>query len=146
MTANRDREHPYLGPLRYNAELNWWEGALPTAAVAIKVYLSLDECSDEEALLSTAEAVCRALASWRQRVEDFAVRELLPLKNESWLEEGEPEITPEEFRNRMSLESISFYPDGAFEFLHDDGELFWGHSIQVCGTVEEGPTDADIPG
>jgi hypothetical protein len=30
--------------------------------------------------------------------------------------------------------------------MHDDGDLFWGHSIQVTGTLDEGPTDADISG
>ena len=88
----------------------------------------------------------RELTSWRARIEDFAIGELLPLKNESWREEGEPEGTPDEFRSRMSLESIAFHPDGVFEFLHHDGDLFQGHSIQVSGNVEDRPTDADIPG
>lgn len=145
MSASGDRTHPYLGSLRYDADLNWWQGTVPTAGT-VKVYLSLDECVDEKALLSMAEVVCRDLSSWRKKVEDFAVRELLALKNETWLEEGEAEVSPDEFRRRMTLESIAFYPDGAFEFTHGDGELFWGHSIQTSGTVADGPTDADIPG
>ena len=46
----------------------------------------------------------------------------------------------------MTLESIVFGPGGSFEFYHNDGDLFAGHCILVRGSVEEGPTDADIPG
>jgi hypothetical protein len=143
--GSRDQEHPYFGRLAYNAELNWWEGALPTEPTA-KVYFSLDKCEDEKALLDMGEKVCRNLPVWRKRVEDFAVEKLRPLKNGSWLQEGEDEVTAEQFKRRMSLESVSFYPSGEFEFMYTDGDLFWGHWIQVTGTISEGPTHADIPG
>ena len=73
-----------------------------------------------------------------------AVHALLPLKNESWLGEDESTITAVQFR--MTLDSIIVHPDGSFEFWHTDGDLFWGHSIQVTSSLSEGPTDADIPG
>jgi hypothetical protein len=141
-----DRAHPYLGRLRYDDSLGWWEGSIVRNGSPVTLYLSLDDCEDEEALLATAEAVCRDLASWCERIEEFAVRELLPLKNESWRDEGESEVGADEFRRRMSLQSIALYPSGNIEFLHGDGGLFAGHSIQVSGTIEDGPTDADIPG
>jgi hypothetical protein len=34
-------------------------------------------------------------------------------------------------------------PDGAFEFWHNDGDLFWGHSILIVGSLEEGLTDGE---
>jgi hypothetical protein len=46
----------------------------------------------------------------------------------------------------MRLKSVTVYPDGSFDFWHDDGDLFWGHSIQVSGDLLDGPTHADIPG
>ena len=46
----------------------------------------------------------------------------------------------------MRLTSINTYPEGGFEFWHDDGDLFWGHYIQVSGSLDEGLTSADIPG
>jgi hypothetical protein len=71
---------------------------------------------------------------------------LLNLKNDNWLDDGEDEVTAEQFIEAMRLESIAVYPDGSFVFWHQDGDLFWGHSIQICGSLSEGLTDADIPG
>jgi len=31
----------------------------------------------------------------------------------------------------MELQSISILPNGSFVFWHKDGDLFWGHSIEV---------------
>ncbi len=80
------------------------------------------------------------------RPQDYAVAELLPLKNESWLDEDEKPITPEQFRSRMSLESLVFYPDGDVTFYHRDGDLFWGHCIQIGMNNRGDFHDADIPG
>ncbi len=30
--------------------------------------------------------------------------------------------------------------------MHEDGGMFGGHAINVSGNLQEGPTDADIPG
>lgn len=74
------------------------------------------------------------------------MQELLTLKNESWLEPGERKVSPMEFASRISLEAVSLYPDGSFVFWYDDGDLFWGHSIRVCGSADEGLTDTDVAG
>lgn len=50
------------------------------------------------------------------------------------------------FVGRMRLESISVDKEGNFDFWHDDGGLFFGHSIVVRGSLGEGCVDADIPG
>ena len=46
----------------------------------------------------------------------------------------------------MTIESVTVYSDGEFEFWHSDGDLFWGHSIQVSGNLSDGLTDIDTPG
>jgi hypothetical protein len=74
------------------------------------------------------------------------VEKLLPLKNDSWLGENERELTPADFKKKMKLQSINVAGDGSFEFWHDDGDLFWGHSIQIRGKLKDGLVDADIPG
>lgn len=70
----------------------------------------------------------------------------MKLKNENWLEENEELVTAELFKKRMRLEKIAVYPNGEFEFWYDDGGLFWGHTILISGNLNEGPTNADIPG
>ena len=74
------------------------------------------------------------------------MQELLPLKNENWLDEGEAELSADQFKSRMTLESVTVEPGGSFDFWHNDGDLFCGHSIQISGSLSEGPTRADIPG
>jgi hypothetical protein len=96
--------------------------------------------------LEIAHAVWKDQAKWKERVDGYAVKKLLSLKNGGWLEDGEKPLTAEQFKKRMKLESISFYDGGSFAFWHDDGELFWGHSIQVSADLKRGPYDADIPG
>jgi hypothetical protein len=99
-----------------------------------------------QAALRTAHSLWQEQELWHQRVGDYAVLRLLRLKNESWLEEDEDEFTPEEFKARMILDSITVRPDGSFEFWHRDGDMFWGHYIHISGSLSKGLTGADTPG
>jgi hypothetical protein len=72
--------------------------------------------------------------------------ELLPLKNESWLDEGEVEVSANEFKPKVKFESVTVIPDGSFDFWPLDSHLFRGHSIQVSSNPSVGSTHADIPG
>jgi len=46
----------------------------------------------------------------------------------------------------VSLSSITVHPQGTFEFWYDDGDLFWGHSIMISGSIEKGLREAGIHG
>ena len=46
----------------------------------------------------------------------------------------------------MELDCISINEGGAFTFWHRDGNMFWGHSIEVRSDLSNGPTGADIVG
>jgi len=135
-----------FGTLLLDRHLEWWEGKAAWMGDTIRIALAASDQRELNAALATAGALWDDQAGWSERIQAFAARELLELKNESWLEEGEAPVPEAEFRGRMRLESVTVYPDGDFTFLHDDGELFWGHGIQVSGTLTEGPTDADIAG
>ena len=99
-----------------------------------------------EDAIKTAETLWADEAGWKQRADDYAVEKLLPLKNASWLEDNDVEVTSNEFKARMKLVSITVEGKGRFTFWHEDGDLFWGHSIEIRGTLEVGLIDADIPG
>ena len=71
---------------------------------------------------------------------------LLPLKNDDWLDEDEDEVLPDQFKERMKLNSITVRPDGRFEFWHGDDDMFWGHAIHISGNLSKGLTGADTPG
>jgi hypothetical protein len=47
----------------------------------------LDESGKLDAAMEVARALWKGQKEWARRIEDYAVQELLPLKNESWLVE-----------------------------------------------------------
>lgn len=128
----------------YEAEVDWLEG---------KVRLDFDQGPAEEmkAAQETAKALLADAAGWDARVRAYAAQELLALANQ-WAadggeEDGEPEeLTAETFMARMEPDAIQVDGDGGFEFWFNDGEMFWGHSIRVSGSLTDGPTDAQMEG
>lgn len=99
-----------------------------------------------EKALKTAETLFADQAGWRQRIENYAVKKLLELKNGTWLDDGEPQLTRSQFVSRMTLTSINILSGGNFEFWYNDGDLFAGHLIMVSGNVSGEMTDAGIHG
>ena len=79
-------------------------------------------------------------------ITDKIIKNLLPLKNEDWLDENEPKISEREFINRIKLFSIMFFDDLSSVLEFDDGNLFWKHIIVVHLDKENKITYADIEG
>jgi len=135
-----------FGDLTLDRSVGQFEGEAIWNGKTIQIVFPVkDERPDKDAL-RTAESLWSDQARWKARLEDFAVKQLLQLKNKTWLEEGESELTAAEFVARMTLTSISIESDGEFSFWYDDGDLFWGHVIMVSGDMKDGPTDAGIHG
>jgi hypothetical protein len=139
-------EHPFFGTVTLNRALNWYEAALPWNSRITRLYLSREGCEKEQELFEIARRLWDQQKRWDKRIRDYAVEKLLGLKNDLWLGEDEKEFTPARFKARMTVESITVYPDGSFEFTYDDGNLFWGHVIQVSGMISGGLTHAGIAG
>jgi hypothetical protein len=135
-----------FGDLTLDRSINWFEGKVKWNGESIRINIHTDETQDISAGLKVAEKLWDDQRAWKEKVDAYAVQELLPLKNESWLDDDESPLNASQFKSRMTLQSISIHPDGEFEFWHDDGDLFWGHSIQISGSLDEGLTQADIPG
>ena len=139
-------EDPLLGTFTLDRRIDWFSGNVVWCGNPVSLNLSATEAVEINDALKTARALCRSQSAWNWRIREYAVQELLPLKNDVWLDDNEKKLTASRFKDRMRLESITVYPNGSFEFWHNDGDLFWGHSIQISGSLAEGPTDADIPG
>jgi hypothetical protein len=146
LSAPVTRPHPRFGTLTLDRTVSWWEAKTTWEGKPVTLYLDADDDMALDSALAVAERLWSDPRGWGGRIRDYAVRELLPLKNDSWLDDGEAPVTPDRFKAFMTLQSITVSPDGSFDFMHDDGDLFAGHAIQVTGTLDEGPTDADIPG
>jgi hypothetical protein len=75
-----------------------------------------------------------------------AAAELLPVKNATWLGVGETKVTAAQFKQRMKLQWITVRPNGELAFWHKDGDLFFGHDIEVTGSITKGLSSAGIHG
>jgi hypothetical protein len=134
-----------FGRLTYDRGLHWYKGHATWSGRDIEVTLSCPADDTEEAL-RVARQLFLEQSNWDHRIADCVVEELLALKNEVWLQDGEDELSPQDFISRMTLRSINIDESGLFVFWYDDGDLFWGHSIEVVGDLSNGPMHADIAG
>lgn len=137
-------EDSRFGTLTLDRRVDWWEAEAQWNGQAVKLHV--DGGADPAPGLRTAYALWDDQPGWTQRVQQYAVDDLLKLKNDNWRDDDEPEVSAEEFKSKMTLESITVHADGSFSFWHDDGDLFYGHAIKVGGSLSEGPTYTDIPG
>jgi hypothetical protein len=138
---------PVLGKLVLDRGLNWYEGQLNIEGQGTAhIGISLDDVPiPEEAIQRAGVLVPLILASILQ-AKEFACARLRSLKNESWLEASEKPVTPEDFVQRLSVESLVVYADQSCEIYFKDGDLFWGHTVLVSWNPEEGFHDAGIAG
>lgn len=139
-------EDNIFGTFTFDRKVNNYTGKVIWNRKSVVLNLSVDEPENIKLSLQVAKTLWEDQKKWNKCIVEYAVKELLELKNDSWLGEDEGEITSKKFRSCMKLEAITVYPDGEFEFWHDDGNLFWGHSILVSGNLTDGPNYADIPG
>lgn len=141
-----DVNDPFLGRLRYDENLDWYDGEFTVGDSPIAFHLRIDEQGEIAPALDRARQVLGEFVGYARGAREFAAQELLDLKNESWLDEDEEPVTPEQFQARMELEGLVFSPDGEVTFYHRDGDLFCGHCIQISMDGTNRFVDADIPG
>lgn len=134
-----------FGVLTLNRKSDRFEASAEWCGNPVSLMISSENAGTARAL-EVARALWDDMETWKQNVDAYAAAQLLPLKNKQWLNEGENEVTTEAFIDAMCLEWISVYEDGSFEFWHNDGGLFCGHSIQICGTLAKGLSEAGIHG
>ncbi len=137
---------PILGQLEYDRKYECFSGRAEWCGQVVEISLSCDRPEKPATVLEAASRLFADQSDWHHRVKQYAVEQLLPLKNRAWLDEREVELSEDEFLSRMTLQSIDLNESGEFTFWHDDGDLFWGHAIQISGSFSEGLTIADIPG
>ena len=137
-----------FGKFTLNRRVNWFEAETPWLGAVTQLHLQSDKEDAEfpHDSLEQARLLWKDANRWDREIQSMMLRKLLDLKNGNWLEEDEKELTAADFLSRVSLSSITVDPTGSFEFWYDDGDLFWGHSIMVSGSFEEGLQEAGIHG
>jgi hypothetical protein len=141
-----DIELPIIGMLHYEEAYDWYEGKIKVQQSEIPIRLSTDEEGEVVSVCRRATNFVAELEDHAQSAKESAVERLLELKNETWIDENEEPSTPEQFKHRMVLESISIDSDGEVSFYHNDGNLFWGHCILVTMDSENNFIGAEIAG
>lgn len=137
---------PQFGRFTLDRRVDWYEATPDWCGGSIRFTISAGTPEEMEKSLTVARRLWAEQEDWKRKITACATKELLGLKNDSWLDEDEPEVSEQEFARKMALKSVSVEADGTFEFWHDDGDLFWGHSVMVSGNLEDGPKDAGIHG
>jgi hypothetical protein len=133
-----------LGEFTLNKRFNKYTGKIKWNNKKIELDIEKYTGKRLNDVFIVANELIKEQSMWGKKINEFAVEKLLKLKNKSWLEEGEKEITAEQFIKKMKLESINVSLKNKFEFYFDDGELFWGHGITVYGNLEKGPLRAEV--
>ncbi len=146
MTKPTQLNDPLFGTLTYDEEAGWFKCQSEWNESKVCLNIFAYDINTANQALRTAKVLWTSMPEWTHKVNTFAVSKLLGLKNDNWLDDDEDKVTAVDFIEAMQLASITVYPDGKFEFWHDDGDLFWGHSIQISGSLSVGLLNADIPG
>lgn len=148
-------EDKTLGVLKLNDDR--LEGKIQWMGREIEIWLTVDP-ADETTWTRMREAMAGMVdkqEAWNEDLQDMACECLLDQANDWYCDalaeedpdidlDEIPDITEEEFCQRIELESITLELDGSFTAWYADGDLFGGHSIQVTGTLEDGADSAHI--
>lgn len=132
-----------LGLLVWDDNKNWYSGSLPGFGKR-SLILRANPGAEAKAALVRARQIAMKLDWHIRRAADFAADEMLDLKNSTWREEGESEVSAEQFKKALRLSTLLIRPDGDVEFEFDDGQLFCGHSIPVRMDSDDRLISADI--
>lgn len=136
-----------LGTFVLNRQVGWYEAEVDWLDGKVRLDFDKGEEAEMKAAQDTARALLADARSWDERVRTFAAGQLTDLANQFAREEGEEpcsDITPQDFASRLELDAVQVDGRGGFTFWFEDGEMFWGRSIRVSGTLAAGPEEAKM--
>jgi hypothetical protein len=135
-----------IGTIKLNEDKDQFSVDALWLGKSIELEFSVDDNGEVNQGIETVKELWKHQSVWDDKAKRYAAGKLLDLKNEVWFDDDEKEINTTQFINRMQLEALILSEEGCFEFVFDDGDLFWGHYIQVFGNINEGLTDAIFGG
>jgi hypothetical protein len=145
-------EHEKFGTFVLDREIDRYVAKTPWLGKEVQLQIGDDEGLEREQWLHTALQLWENQDSWHQKIMDAIIKHYLPLKNGAWRDEDddgnpvEEDVSAEEFKSRLSLDVITIYNKGGFSFNYEDGDLFFGHWIEVYGNLETGILKAKLWG
>ncbi len=120
-------EDEVLGCLVWDSELEWWSSQIEILSGHwINVSVS-PENTDPSVIFQRVRHTLCAILEVEINLRRSTADKLLNLYNTTW-NDGLA-INQEEFINCITLDAITFSPDGSADLYYCDGDLFWGHTI-----------------
>jgi hypothetical protein len=132
---NKTLQISTIESLTYNEEYEWYEGTFTDKENLIEITVHHTTQKKLEKLLQFVDKQIQSKFYEKMLLEMEA--EMIELKNDVWIGEDEetgeeePPISIEEFRKRISINSIIFYDDCSSVIYCNDDDLFFGHSIGI---------------
>lgn len=145
-------EDEVLGTLKLNRDFGLLDGEILWNGEKVSLALEID--LDDEETWDTARSIAHKVMADRESrdrsMREFAAKKLTELANEWQADDDEKEnadpITEEAFAQRITLSELSLTYEGDFTAYFDDDDMFWGHTVEVCGSLENGIESANIAG
>lgn len=134
-------------------DLDMFEGSIERNGNKIILFLEVDK-NDPKTWDTALENMKRFISELDARDSElrrFSAESLTELAND-WLadsvedDEEMQEITEADFAQRIDLHEIAVDAESSYTVYYGDDEMFWGHSIEVCGTFDEGIESAEMVG
>ena len=140
------------GKFELERAYSWFAAEIELGGLTSSVYLETDEEDGNTAkgALQAFLKMADSFAEFDKKNKEYAAQNLLGLANE-WLEADEQEdkpekITKEMFINAMEISEITVSSDGSISLLYHDGDMFWGHVIEISVEADGIISDANIAG
>jgi hypothetical protein len=127
-TEKEINSNPTAEPSKFSIETSITKVSLFGQTIEINYDPSEIQMSEDEYIVGINQRLNWASKN-KTEIESVIVRDLLLLKNESWLNEEEIAISQKDFVDSLTLTSLSFDHVLAFNLNFNDGDLFWGHEI-----------------
>ena len=137
-------EIPSIGVVTLNDNKNKYLGKGNWCDKIIPIQFLVDNLDKIDKSILTANTLWKSQLDWNKKIYNTILIDLLKLKNECWLEDDEKPISTDQLVQNIKLKSLIFYEDGDFQFWFDDGDIFWGHSIEVSGSIKKGIEGATL--
>lgn len=145
-------EDKILGTLTLNREFDMFETNFSWNGVEIS--LALEVNPESKSSWSRARTAAKKLITeqeaWDIAMREFAAKKLTELAND-WLAGDEENkvtepITEEIFAKRITLSELTITSGGNFTAYYNDDDMFWGHAIEISGSLKKGITYTNIAG
>lgn len=131
---------------------SWFACDMDWCGKKVSVTLEADEDCEETAkvAMETFLRIAKDKVEFDKKSKEYAADQLLELAND-WLEDDDSEDKPNEITRELFIDSIEISEicvnsDGSITLYYLDGDLFWGHAIEICIEEDGTYTDANIAG